>query len=198
MTSDHYPVQLKLNSNYITLRNLVMTSKELTGFKSLLCNSQYEDCSDLEFNNIEAIASKLTNELNNAASGSLPIKSCKLFRQTLPRDIIDTIRQRRKAKRLKSKYVEFRPLYNKLTSELSIFDSEIDIGNCFGEILKDTFSLNNDLINKQSIKFVEITLFELKEAINKAKDQSAMGFDGIHNKMLKNLPNSFLIRVLEI
>ncbi|RNA04493.1 hypothetical protein BpHYR1_002971, partial [Brachionus plicatilis] len=27
-------------------------------FKSLLCNSQYEDCSVLEFNNIEAIASK--------------------------------------------------------------------------------------------------------------------------------------------
>ncbi|RNA44022.1 RNA-directed DNA polymerase from mobile element jockey-like [Brachionus plicatilis] len=82
--------------------------------------------------------------------------------------------------------------YNKLTN--SIFDSEIDIGNCFGEILKDTFSLDNDFINKQSIKFVKITLSELKEAINKAKDQSAMGFDKIHNKMLKNLPNPFLIR----
>ncbi|RNA27066.1 hypothetical protein BpHYR1_012379 [Brachionus plicatilis] len=50
---------------------------------------------------------------------------------------------------------------------------------------------------KKSIKFVKITLSELKEAINKAKDQSAIGFDGIHNKMLINLPNPFLIRVLE-
>ncbi|RNA02944.1 hypothetical protein BpHYR1_054687, partial [Brachionus plicatilis] len=77
----------------------------------------------------------------------------------------------RKPKRLKSKYAEFRPLYNKLTKSLetrighisliklaktqnlyknSIFDSEIDTGNCFGEILKDTFSLNNDFINVSS------------------------------------------------
>ncbi|RNA25829.1 hypothetical protein BpHYR1_020922 [Brachionus plicatilis] len=116
----------------------------------------------------------------------------------LSQDIIDTIRQRRKAKRLKSKYAEFRPLYNKLTSELryklrefrnknwSNFINKIGknpkSSNCFGEIPKDTFSLNNDFINvssdreKQSIKFVEITLSEQNEAINKAKDQSAMDF----------------------
>ncbi|RNA29353.1 hypothetical protein BpHYR1_029830, partial [Brachionus plicatilis] len=161
MTSDHYPVQLKLNSNYISINQASLEKfsydfnrADWVKFKSLLCNSQYEDCSDLESNNIEAIASKLTNELNNAASGSIPAKTQNLYKN-------------------------------------SIFDSEIDIGNCFGETLKDTFSLNNDFINvssdrevhkfvndyfnkKQSIKFVEITLSELKEAINKAKDQSAM------------------------
>ncbi|RNA11010.1 hypothetical protein BpHYR1_043546, partial [Brachionus plicatilis] len=64
---------------------------------------------------------------------------------------------------------------------------------------REVHKVVNDYFNKkQSIKFVEITLSELKEAINKAKDQSAMGFDGIHNKMLKNLPNPFLIRVLEL
>ncbi|RNA24210.1 hypothetical protein BpHYR1_014989 [Brachionus plicatilis] len=105
MTSDHYPVQLKLNSNYISINQASLEKfsydfnrADWVKFKSLLCNSQYEDCSDLEFNNIEAIASKLTNELNNASSGSIPVKSCKIFRQTLPRDIIDTIRQEGKQK----------------------------------------------------------------------------------------------------
>ncbi|RNA31969.1 hypothetical protein BpHYR1_008483 [Brachionus plicatilis] len=71
MTSDHYPVQLKLNSNYISINQASLEKfsydfkrADWVKFKSLLCNSQYEDCSDLEFNNIEAIAKTLLIQLD--------------------------------------------------------------------------------------------------------------------------------------
>jgi len=37
---------------------------------------------------------------------------------------------------------------------------------------------------------------ELKLAISKTKEYSAVGFDGIHNQMLKNLPHNFLNNIL--
>ncbi|RNA00337.1 hypothetical protein BpHYR1_053125 [Brachionus plicatilis] len=62
MTSDHYPVQLKQNFNYISINQASFEKfsydfnrADWVNFKSFLCNSQYEDCSDLEFNYIEAI-----------------------------------------------------------------------------------------------------------------------------------------------
>lgn len=108
MTSDHYPIQLKLNSNYTYINQA--SPKQFSNdfnraywakFKSLLSNSQHVDCSDMQQNNIEVIASKLANEITVAESRSIQTKPCKLFRQKFPRDIINTIRQRRKAKRLK-------------------------------------------------------------------------------------------------
>ena len=52
--------------------------------------------------------------------------------------------------------------------------------------------LKSDPYSSEDKRFQEITIEELKKTLKKLKDDSASGQDRITNRMLKNLPNSFL------
>ena len=58
--------------------------------------------------------------------------------------------------------------------------------------VSDSEYLKSDQYIRDEKKFQEITLEELKKTLKKLKDDSAYGPDKISNRMLKNLPNSFL------
>ena len=272
MTSDHYPIHVRLNFNFKCSDdennldfNYDLKKSDWNKFKELLANNEVKNelytCKD----QVEKIKYVLTEKICEAAKIAIPIKSKSIFKQALPKEIIDLIKERRKAKRIKTRSVNDRKNYNKLTSYLrfklrdfrnkswaefikkigknpmsskpfwnrinkfrkprstnkisrlelgnKVFETDLEIGNCFGQILTETFNLNTELVDasfdkevnqvvrdffnsEDGSQFPEITMSELKLAISKTKEYSAVGFDGIHNQMLKNLPHNFLNNIL--
>ncbi len=50
----------------------------------------------------------------------------------------------------------------------------------------------HEVYENQDNSLNEISISEIKAAIKKSKNNSATGLDGIHNQMLKHLPENFI------
>ena len=95
------------------------------------------------------------------------------------------------------------------------YETDAEKAELFKNILEKTFSQEEDPVfnnnefydqvndyidsNKyheeyenQDNSFYEISISEIKAAIKKSKNNSATGLDGIHNQMLKHLPENFI------
>ena len=102
-----------------------------------------------------------------------------------------------------------------LIHENKKYESDKEKADLFKSILEKTFSQetdknftekefydqvdanvnSNEYINSYqhtNNEYKEITIFEIKLAISACKNQSASGFDGIHNQMIKHLPENFI------
>jgi len=55
----------------------------------------------------------------------------------------------------------------------------------------DSNKYHEEYVNQDN-SFYEISISEIKAAIKKSKNNSATGLDGIHNQMLKHLPENFI------
>ncbi|RNA14158.1 RNA-directed DNA polymerase from mobile element [Brachionus plicatilis] len=80
-------------------------------------------------------------------------------------------------------------------------ESENSFDRSFFEIVEKNISekeyLNSELYKNENTYFPKITLIELKNILKTLKDDSASGPDNINNQILKNLPDTFSIRLIE-
>ena len=271
LDSDHHPILI----NYFTETfftqcpihpTLDFHRADWDKFKSNLVS----ECSSVNVSlDIHSLNNQITSLILKAADQSIPYSTKKKFKFSLPKNIIDLIKLKRKNRRkykqthninLKNEYnnlntkikQEIRDHRNKKWEEFleklgpnptsskpfwqrinkfrtrnfgkiptivlnnKKITTDTEKANAFSDSLAQTFCLDmssafdvvfekevidflsqvNANADRNNIIFPEFTLKEIQSSILKLKTDSAKGFDGIHNKLLKNLPLPFIKIIL--